>query len=102
MTGVIDGVEKGSRFGPEDRTEAFRCQPDDHEIGLVKVLLSFGLAFEESLRWPTSYAKLRTSLYTSLAWQKGETTINEVLEAINAERKDKPKRATVKNIARLA
>jgi len=30
-----------------------------------------------------------------LVWQKGEVTINEVLEAINADRKDKLKRATV-------
>jgi len=32
---------------------------------VVKVLLSFDFALEESLRWPTSYAKLRTSPYTS-------------------------------------
>jgi BlaI family penicillinase repressor len=30
-----------------------------------------------------------------LAWQKGEATINDVLEAVNAPRKDKVKRATV-------
>jgi predicted transcriptional regulator len=30
-----------------------------------------------------------------LAWQNGEVTINDVLEAVNASRKDKVKRATV-------
>ncbi len=30
-----------------------------------------------------------------LAWQKGEVTINDVLEAVNAGRRDKVKRATV-------
>ena len=30
-----------------------------------------------------------------LVWQKGEVTINDVLEAVNAGRKDKIKRATV-------
>lgn len=30
-----------------------------------------------------------------LVWQKGEVTINDVLEAVNAGRKDKVKRATV-------
>ena len=30
-----------------------------------------------------------------LVWQKGELTINDVLEAVNAGRKDKVKRATV-------
>ncbi len=30
-----------------------------------------------------------------LAWQKGEVTINEVLEAVNATRKKKLKRATI-------
>lgn len=30
-----------------------------------------------------------------LVWQKGEVTVNDVLEAINAARKDKVKRATV-------
>jgi len=30
-----------------------------------------------------------------LAWQKGEVTINDVLEAVNATRRDKVKRATI-------
>jgi predicted transcriptional regulator len=30
-----------------------------------------------------------------LAWRKGDVTINDVLEAVNASRKDKLKRATV-------
>jgi hypothetical protein len=35
------------------------------EAIVVVILLAFGLAIEESLRWPSSYAKLRTSLYTT-------------------------------------
>jgi hypothetical protein len=32
---------------------------------VVKLLHSFGLPFEESLRWPASNAKLQTSLCTT-------------------------------------